>query len=107
MGFAWEMFIRGGYAVTAARASTSGTRPDDPALALYQELRLRGAAGFDEAVAELDLGPSERERCRRDLLNLGLIVPTGTEHDNGLALASGSAPEAESDTVAVVSPEMG
>ncbi|MCX5114912.1 hypothetical protein OOK13_42030 [Streptomyces sp. NBC_00378] len=93
--------------MTAARASTSGTRPDDPALALYQELRLRGAAGFDEAVAELDLGPSERERCRRDLLNLGLIVPTGTEHDNGLALASGSAPEAESDTVAVVSPEMG
>ncbi|MGW2111302.1 DUF6879 family protein [Streptomyces sp. NPDC001948] len=92
--------------MTAARGSATGTRPDDPALALYQELRLRGAASFDEAVAELDLGPSERERCRRDLLNLGLIVPTGTEHDNGLALASGSAPEAESDAVAVVSPEM-
>jgi DNA-binding CsgD family transcriptional regulator/sugar-specific transcriptional regulator TrmB len=73
---------------------------------LYAELRRRGASDFDEVVAELGLNMEEQGQCRRELLDLGLIVPTGTKHDSRLALAAGQPPESESGTVAAVSPEM-
>ncbi|TGB02553.1 LuxR C-terminal-related transcriptional regulator [Streptomyces sp. MZ04] len=93
--------------MTVVRAvERTGARAEDLALALYAELRRRGASDFEEAVAELGLGPEERERCRRELLDLGLVVPTGATHDNRLALAAGEPSEAETDSVAVVSPEM-
>lgn len=82
----------------------SGT--DDLTLFLYRELRLRGASGFDEVVAELRLSREERERCRSELIALGLIVPTGAKHDSSLALQSGERPEAESDAVTVIPPEI-
>ncbi|MCX4669159.1 LuxR C-terminal-related transcriptional regulator [Streptomyces sp. NBC_01381] len=93
--------------MTVVRAvERTGARAEDLALALYAELRRRGASDFEEAVAELGLGPEERERCRRELLDLGLVVPTGAQHDNRLALAAGEPSESETDSVAVVSPEM-
>ncbi|MFI8993335.1 LuxR C-terminal-related transcriptional regulator [Streptomyces sp. NPDC053542] len=82
------------------------TQSTDLALALYQELRSRGASSFDAVVSDMALGPEERERCRNELLDLGLIVHTGTAHDNQLALASGKRAESDTDAVAVIDPEI-
>lgn len=82
------------------------TGSTDHTLALYLALRSRGASSFEEALAELDLAPAEQRRCREELLTLGLIVPTGTTHDNRLALQSGKRSEAETDAVTVIDPEI-
>lgn len=84
------------------------TRPQsaDPTFTLYQELRSRGASSFDNAASGMDLKPDEQERCRSELLALGLIVQTGTAHDNRLDLESGLRSESETDAVAVIDPEI-
>ncbi|WP_435059771.1 LuxR C-terminal-related transcriptional regulator [Streptomyces sp. bgisy060] len=47
----------------------------DQALAVYQELRARPEAGFDEVADRLELSADERERCRQELASLGLTAP--------------------------------
>ncbi|MFF8595536.1 LuxR C-terminal-related transcriptional regulator [Streptomyces sp. NPDC015220] len=54
----------------------------------------------------MGLSDDERDRCRDELLGLGLIVPTGRLHDNRLDLDAGKASEAESDAVTVITPEI-
>jgi DNA-binding CsgD family transcriptional regulator len=90
----------------ARRSTQPGAVAGDPTVALYRELRLRGASSFHEVVVELNLDPDERERCRAELIALGLVVPTGTNHDSSLALKQGERSEAESDVVTAVAPEI-
>lgn len=47
----------------------------EQALAVYQALRTRPEATFDEAADRLDLSAEERERCRDELVSLGLTAP--------------------------------
>ncbi|WP_199551748.1 LuxR C-terminal-related transcriptional regulator [Streptomyces sp. N35] len=77
----------------------------DITLALYQELRARGVTSLDEVGKDLGLTSAERSEHRAELIELGLIVPTGERHDNRLALLSGRTSEATSDNIAVVEPE--
>lgn len=84
----------------------TGTQSTDLALALYRRLRARGASSFREVASEMDLSNDERDRCRNELLSLGLVVPTGRLHDNRLDLDAGKASEAESDSVTVIAPEI-
>ncbi|MEV7566142.1 helix-turn-helix domain-containing protein [Streptomyces tanashiensis] len=46
----------------------------EQALAVYQELRARPEAGFDEVADGFDLSADERDRCRRELASLGLTA---------------------------------
>ncbi|MBC9716520.1 response regulator transcription factor [Streptomyces sp. TRM66268-LWL] len=80
----------------------SGT---DTTLNLYQELRTRGVTSLDQVGEDLGLSPAQRAEHRAELLELGLIVPTGEQHDDRLALLNGRPPEATSDNIAVVEPE--
>ncbi|MDQ1007382.1 DNA-binding CsgD family transcriptional regulator/sugar-specific transcriptional regulator TrmB [Streptomyces sp. V4I23] len=89
-----------------SKTEKARTRSADLAVSLYQELRARGASSYDKVVADLELDIDERERCRTELLNLGLIVPTNSKHDSRLDVESGAPPEAETDTVAVIDPEI-
>lgn len=82
------------------------TRSTDHALALYQELRARGASSVDVVLTDAGLTPEERERYRDELLALGLIVETDNKHDDRRALREGGRPEAETDDVAVIDPEI-
>lgn len=91
------------------RTERAGTQSADLTLTLYEELRARGAGSYDRVVADLELDTEERERCRTELLDLGLIVPTGFNHASRLD-AEGSPvreteAEAETDTVAVIDPQ--
>ncbi|MFD0372585.1 LuxR C-terminal-related transcriptional regulator [Streptomyces sp. NPDC059071] len=45
----------------------------EQALALYQELRSTTGASFDDAAHRLELTGAERDRCREELVSLGLI----------------------------------
>ncbi|MEU0170304.1 helix-turn-helix transcriptional regulator [Streptomyces iakyrus] len=54
----------------------------------------------------MDLSDHERDRCREELIGLGLVVPTGRLHDNRLELDAGKASEAETDAVTVIAPEI-
>ncbi|WP_137994187.1 helix-turn-helix domain-containing protein [Streptomyces vilmorinianum] len=82
-----------------------GSQAVDPALTLYQELRRRGVSSFGEVYEELALAPEEYERCRGELISLGLIVPTTATHAARQDLQGGTwAPD--DDTVAVIDPEI-
>lgn len=83
-----------------------GARPTGPALALYQELRGRGASSLRDVASEMGLTDDERDRCRDELIGLGLVVPTGPAHDDRLALRAGGASEAQTDAVTVITPEI-
>lgn len=74
-------------------------------LAVYQELRRRGVSDFEEVRRELGLAAEEYERCRGELLSLGLIVPTGQAHATIAAVQDGSW-RSETDTVAAIDPEI-
>jgi DNA-binding CsgD family transcriptional regulator/sugar-specific transcriptional regulator TrmB len=54
----------------------------------------------------MDLSDDERDRCREELIGLGLVVPTGRLHDSRLDLAAGKVSEAETDAVTVIAPEV-
>jgi DNA-binding CsgD family transcriptional regulator/sugar-specific transcriptional regulator TrmB len=84
----------------------AGGLPNDLALALYQELRARGASGLQDIASEMGLSEKETDRCRDELLGLGLVVPTGPSHDNRLELDAGMASEEESDALTVIPPEI-
>jgi DNA-binding CsgD family transcriptional regulator len=88
------------------RSGRNGAQSTDLALSLYQELRARGASTFEEVATEMELTQEEHDRCRSELLNLGLVVPTGQQHDNRLALEEGKVSEAETDAVTVIAPEI-
>ncbi|MFJ9029461.1 response regulator transcription factor [Streptomyces sp. NPDC102274] len=88
------------------RSDRIRTQSADLTQLLYQELRARGASSYDDVVADMQLDSEERQRCRSELLSLGLIAPTGAKHDNRLALENGAPSESESDAVAVIDPEI-
>lgn len=94
------------------RTERAGTPSTDLTLTLYQELRARGADSYDKVVADLELDVEERERCRTELLDLGLIVPTGFAHASRLDAEDAPAPEGEvagaveTDGVAVIDPQI-
>ncbi|MER7515054.1 helix-turn-helix domain-containing protein [Streptomyces sp. NPDC126499] len=67
----------------------------EQALALYQELRAAPGADFDAVALRLQLTEAERERCRAELTDLGLIETTPEPAD-------GPAPE----PTAVVAPDV-
>ncbi|MCX5392304.1 helix-turn-helix transcriptional regulator [Streptomyces sp. NBC_00094] len=48
----------------------------EQALAVYQGLRARPEATFDEVADRLELSAEDRERCRDELTSLGLTTPT-------------------------------
>ncbi|MFE0174569.1 LuxR C-terminal-related transcriptional regulator [Streptomyces sp. NPDC059002] len=73
-------------------------------MALYRELRVRGAAGFGEAATALGIGPDEADAHRGELGRLGLIHPLG-EHDGPDGPDEPGGPRGE-DTVTVVGPEV-
>ncbi|MFI8518708.1 LuxR C-terminal-related transcriptional regulator [Streptomyces sp. NPDC085481] len=72
---------------------------------LYQELRRRGVSSFTEVARELGLGCEEYERCRSELISLGLIVPTTSTHATSADLRD-SAWRPDADAVASVDPEI-
>lgn len=84
----------------------TGTQSTDLTLSLYQELRARGAVSYEKVVVDLELEADERERCRSELLELGLIVPTGEKHASRLDVESETQDDVASDTVAVIDPEI-
>ncbi|WP_405856251.1 helix-turn-helix transcriptional regulator [Streptomyces sp. NBC_00090] len=97
---------------------------------LYQELRRRGVSSLGEVGAHLRLSPEQYERCRNELTDLGLIVPTNpAQHgarselraglrdgdvngdgsgggDSGDGGDGGGGPQQDGDTVAVIDPEI-
>lgn len=48
----------------------------EQALAVYQHLRARPGTAFDEVADRLELSAEERERCRDELVSLGLTAPS-------------------------------
>ncbi|MCX5392303.1 helix-turn-helix transcriptional regulator [Streptomyces sp. NBC_00094] len=77
-------------------------------MTLYQELRRRGVSSLREVGAQLRLAPQEYERCRDELSDLGLIVPTNpAQHGDRAELRDGDAGrQQDGDTVAVIDPEI-
>lgn len=65
-----------------------------------------GAGSYEKVVTDLELETEERERCRSELLDLGLIIPTGSKHASRLDVENGTPAEAETDGVAVIDPEI-
>ncbi|MBA0053160.1 response regulator transcription factor [Streptomyces sp. AJS327] len=90
----------------AKASGKSDAHSADLTLALYRELRQRGASSFDELATGLDLTPDHRDRCRSELLELGLIVPTGATHDSRLAVESGERSEQQTDGITAIDPEI-
>lgn len=91
--------------MSTAGGVTGDGRIHGQLVALYQELRKRGVSNFPEVAAELGLAPEEHERCRAELITLGLIVPTTSTHASSADLSkAGWRPEA--DAVASVDPEI-
>lgn len=72
---------------------------------VYQELRRRGVSSFAEVSSELGLAAEEYERCRAELIALGLIVPTTSAHASNADLHDGGW-QPNGDTVASVDPEI-
>lgn len=89
----------------AAGDGRDGIQSADRVFALYQELRLRGVSDLGDVSRELGLAPEEYERRRAELIELGLIVPTGTTHATRADLQAGTW-ESAADAVAVVDPEI-
>ncbi|GAA1902575.1 hypothetical protein GCM10009716_10590 [Streptomyces sodiiphilus] len=86
----------------------AGGRPavSHPTLSLYQELRSRGAASLSEAVDALGLDVAEGERCRAELIQLGLIAPVDATHATRQDLEAGTLPEGAPDHVTAIAPEV-
>ncbi|MFE1550291.1 LuxR C-terminal-related transcriptional regulator [Streptomyces sp. NPDC058718] len=109
------MITTGGGTGTGNGTERSEGSPD-AVVHLYQELRRRGVSSLGEVGAQLRLSPAEYERCRCELTDLGLIVPTNpAQHGARGELRAGgdggsrpqeSAGEGEGDTVAVIDPEI-
>lgn len=97
---------KGGYFAVVKSGGGNGAQSTELALSLYQELRARGASSFKEVAAEMKLAQEEHDRCRDELLRLGLVVPTGRQHANRLELQESETSEAESDAVTVIAPEI-
>jgi hypothetical protein len=70
----------------------TGTGLGDHTLALYQELRARGAYSVDAVLMDAGLTAEQRKRSRDELLALRLIVETGSKHDDRRALKAGGRP---------------
>ncbi|MET9952895.1 helix-turn-helix domain-containing protein [Streptomyces sp. NPDC006339] len=74
----------------------------EQALALYQELRAAPGDSFDAVAARLQLTEAERDRCRTELTDLGLIErAAGPEAEGPGREADAPAPDA-----AVVAPDV-
>ncbi|MET9952894.1 helix-turn-helix transcriptional regulator [Streptomyces sp. NPDC006339] len=86
-------------------ATTGSTTPDGRLVPLYQELRRRGVSNFPEVARGLGLTSEEYERCRVELIELGLIVPTTTTHATNADLRD-ERWQPDADTVASVDPEI-
>ncbi|MET8506535.1 helix-turn-helix domain-containing protein [Streptomyces sp. NPDC004787] len=81
------------------------TDPHARLVPVYQELRRRGVSSFAAVSDELGLSAEEYERCRAELIALGLIVPTTRTHATIADVRAGTwRPDA--DTVAAVDPEI-
>ncbi|MFI8826840.1 LuxR C-terminal-related transcriptional regulator [Streptomyces sp. NPDC053431] len=88
------------------RADDRTKGPADSRLVpLYQELRRRGVSNYSEVAASLGLAPEEYERCRAELIALGLIVPTTSTHAPPRDLR-GTEWRPDADAVASVDPEI-
>ncbi|MFJ3900156.1 LuxR C-terminal-related transcriptional regulator [Streptomyces sp. NPDC090025] len=74
-------------------------------VALYQELRRRGVSSLPEAAGALGLSPEEHERCRAELIALGLVVPTTRTHAT-ISDVRDASWRPDADTVAAVDPEI-
>ncbi|MFD4374026.1 LuxR C-terminal-related transcriptional regulator [Streptomyces sp. NPDC058486] len=88
--------------------TTGGGTVDDRTgllVTLYQELRRRGVSNYTEVAAGLGLTPEEYERCRAELLSLGLIVPTTSRHATAADLRNADW-RPEEGAVASVHPEI-
>lgn len=122
--------------ITTGGGTGSGTEHSegspDAVVTLYQELRRRGVSSLGEVGAQLRLSPEEYERCRAELTDLGLIVPTnpaqhgpraelrsglrageGGHHKDGAGDGDGGGDgggtgdrDGDGDTVAVIDPEI-
>ncbi|MFE7582867.1 LuxR C-terminal-related transcriptional regulator [Streptomyces gardneri] len=107
------MITTGGGTGTGDGTERSEGSPD-AVVTLYQELRRRGVSSLGEVGAQLRLSPEEYERCRGELTDLGLIVPTNpAQHGARAELRAGlregeggRQPEGDGDTVAVIDPEI-
>ncbi|MER7515056.1 helix-turn-helix transcriptional regulator [Streptomyces sp. NPDC126499] len=86
-------------------ATTGSTAPDGRLVPLYQELRRRGVSNYPEVARGLGLTSEEYERCRVELIELGLIVPTTTTHATNADLRD-ERWQPDADTVASVDPEI-
>ncbi|MFI8963914.1 LuxR C-terminal-related transcriptional regulator [Streptomyces sp. NPDC053493] len=93
-----------GLAEGAAKGVAAGLS-DGRLVALYQELRRRGVSNFPEVAGSLGLSPEEFERCRTELVTLGLIVPTTSTHATSVDLRD-AAWRPDEDAVASVDPEI-
>lgn len=58
-----------------SKTSAGARTGSDQALALYQELRGTPGESFEKAALRLELTDAERDRCREELIALGLIEP--------------------------------
>lgn len=65
----------------------------DQALALYQELRSSPGEPFHKVAERIELTGAERDRCRQELLALGLVEPTAGDADVVDVAASVVAPD--------------
>ncbi|MEU3481240.1 LuxR C-terminal-related transcriptional regulator [Streptomyces sp. NPDC033754] len=116
------MITTGGGTGTGNGTERSEGSPD-AVVHLYQELRRRGVSSLGEVGAQLRLSPEEYERCRCELTDLGLIVPTnpaqhgarGELRAGGGSGGGGGRPResdgagdeaGDGDTVAVIDPEI-
>lgn len=120
------MITTGGGTGTGNGTERSEGSPD-AVVNLYQELRRRGVSSLGEVGAQLRLSPEEYERCRCELTDLGLIVPTNQaqhgarpEPRAGLRASEGGGQQdsgqpgsgqqdggqPDGDTVAVIDPEI-
>ncbi|MET9294105.1 helix-turn-helix transcriptional regulator [Streptomyces sp. NPDC003077] len=85
--------------------SITRARSSDLTLTLYQELRARGDSGYDQVVAEMGLSPDERERCRAELMALGLITSARAKRTDRPAAKNGAPSVTGTEHVAVIDPE--
>ncbi|MFF9067955.1 LuxR C-terminal-related transcriptional regulator [Streptomyces sp. NPDC014891] len=83
----------------------SGGGADAQLVALHRELRRRGVSNFPQVAKELGIGAEEYERCRAELISLGLIVPTTSTHATSADLRDARW-QPDADAVASVDPEI-
>lgn len=64
-----------GVCCAVSRNAAVARTGSEQALAVYQQLRARPGTAFDEVADRLELSAEERERCRDELVSLGLTAP--------------------------------